>query len=135
MVGTRGGEPVIWLAVSLHMAQALGLLFDASAAAATSLAPLVRIAGVRGALLVLIAAAVAAAVAPFFQRGTQKFALVFPQQAILCLAAGSAIMAIWLSAYADLEPRSRAHIFVDQAVYPIMAIAHGIAMLRASRTL
>src|SRR5206468_10100899 len=60
------------------MAQALGRLFDASAAAATSLAPLVRLAGVRGALLVLIAVAVAAAVAPFSQRGTQKFALVFP---------------------------------------------------------
>jgi uncharacterized membrane-anchored protein len=89
--------------------------------------------GVRGALLLLIMVAIAAAVALFFQTATQRLALIFPQQALLCLAAGAAIVAMWSAAYADLEPRSRAHIFVDQIVHPIMAIAHGIAMLRASR--
>jgi uncharacterized membrane-anchored protein len=129
----RRGNPVIWLAVALHLAQAFGLLLDPGASAATSLAPVVGMTGVRGALLVLIMVAIAAAVVPFFQTATQRFALIFPQQALLCLAAGAAIVAMWSAAYADLEPRSRAHIFVDQIVHPIMAIAHGIAMLRASR--
>jgi len=60
----RGHE--IWkssdlAAVALHLAQAFGLVLDPSARAATSLAPLVSMTGVRGAVLVLILVAIAAA--------------------------------------------------------------------------
>ena len=129
----RRGELVIWIAVVLHLAQALGLLADARAGKATSLALLVAMTGARGAPLLLMGAALAAAVVLVFRRSTQRFALLFPQQAILCLAAGSVLIAVWASAYADLEPRPRPHIFVDQVIYPIMAIAHAIAMLRTSK--
>lgn len=59
--------------------------------------------------------------------------LLMLQQTLLLLAALSAIDAIVLGRYADGTVVSRAHLFADQVIFPLLAIGHGWELLRPSR--
>lgn len=128
--------------MALHLVQGVLLLFDPTAGNTTSAhlllkyIPYAPLAGV----VMIIAAAMAlyelvsrsgTARGWYFHRtpNTRYLALLLPQQAILVMAAGSAIEAMVTSHFADGVIRSRAFIIADQSTYVLLAIFYTMAII------
>src|SRR5215831_2320447 len=69
------------------------------------------------------------AFASFRASDRHRSLLVFPQQVLLCISAGSVLAAIISGQFADGSIYPRAFIARDQSVYILMAIVHAIELL------
>lgn len=124
----------------MHITQAITMLLYPAAMKATSTLGVVRAFewlnipdGYVHTAEVMIVCALTALVGTFFRWDSIRLLLFIPQQIILGLMVGGALLAIALGRYLDGTPIDSAHIFVDQCVWIILFLLHWDAIKRRSR--
>ena len=123
---------IIWAVTLVHLVQGIALAVDAHAVSTTTIIHMVR-SGIPIPALVAwyLVGVVAATIGLLMMRRGLGFhiAMWFPQQLLAIWGATGSIQAMFLGAYLDGTDVATAHIVADQAVYPILAIAHFIGFI------
>ena len=108
------------------------LLQDSVVAGVTSIAMVVRTTGgyapLTGVLLILAGAMAMLSLLIEEDGRLRAWALVLPQQMVLTVALGGAILAAWRGAYLDGTVHPRAFIVADQAWTVVLALTHTVGL-------
>jgi hypothetical protein len=127
---------VIWGAISVHLNQAIALIYSSNASGATDMTAILQWIPIEYAPAVLISASCMAFIGlldmglPWYT----KLTLLVLQQALIALAVSGVVMAIYSNAYADGTMKPGIHIYVDQLWLIAYFIAHIYAVERRSST-
>lgn len=119
---------VIVLAASLHICWGVLLLADAAVAGVTALSILGYLIP-NYAAITLLASSCLAIASMITDKRTLRALLLVPQQFLLSVSAGGALVAMWLGQYADGVMHNRIFIAADQMHLPVLAVVHGVLIL------
>ena len=128
---------IVWSALILHTIWAVALLAHGGEIRTTTMALLVDLLPNPYLLGVVLAAVAASALGGLLisvdnHRWRAAQLLLIPQQAVLCLSAGSALRAMIEGSFADGVGRPRPFIVADQSWAVLLALAHFAVILSCS---
>ena len=128
-MANQSNSIVFTLAGTLHLAWGVGLLFW-PIGHVTAIANAVGGLDTIPAAVLMIAIGVAALSSTFTSNRYVALGLVVSQQIVLILSAWAAIECANAGHYADGTPAAPSHIFSDQLVYLLLAVAHTAAIIQ-----
>lgn len=129
---TNIGQPVIWMAVLMHLIWGISLLSYGAPLYTTTLSDIVtRVTPYWLAAILLITSSIMAIAGIYLEKRKPRIALclLLPQQFLLFLSMGSALDAVLGSQYSDGVIRPREFILADQVYAIITTGMHTLVLL------
>lgn len=134
MIGRNPYPIVILLAIAQHVIWAICLMVDQTALGVTGMFGIKHLpfATPFPVIFVLFAIASMAMFAIWQANWLVRVLFMMPQQFVLCVSAGGAIISMWSGVFADGTVRSSAFLIVDQIPGVLLAAGHTVAVFQAA---